>query len=172
MTPAFPPIARPDLRFLLAHPAHFIALGAGSGLSRKAPGTVGTLWGWAAFLLLQTFWQPTDVQWAATLVLATLGGWWAAEVTALHMGVADPGHIVIDEIVAIWLVLWLAMPMGLWGQAAAFGLFRFFDAVKPQPVRWADQLFKGFGARGAWGIMFDDLVAAFCTLLVIALWRF
>ena len=47
-----------------------------------------------------------------------------------------------------------------------------FDAAKPQPVRWADQLFKGFGARGAWGIMFDDLVAAFCTLLVIAVWRF
>ena len=172
MTPAFPPIVRPDLRFLLAHPAHFIALGAGSGLSRKAPGTVGTLWGWAAFLLLQTFWQPTDIQWAAAIGLATLGGWWAAEVTALHMGIADPGHIVIDEIVAIWLVLWLAMPMGFWGQAVAFGLFRFFDAAKPQPVRWADQLFKGFGARGAWGIMFDDLVAAFCTLLVIAVWRF
>jgi phosphatidylglycerophosphatase A len=172
MTPAFPPIVRPDLRFLLAHPAHFIALGAGSGLSRKAPGTVGTLWGWAAFLLLQALWQPSDIQWAATLGLMVLGGWWAAEVTALHMGIADPGHIVIDEIVAIWLVLWLAMPMGLWGQVAAFALFRFFDAAKPQPVRWADQLFKGFGARGAWGIMFDDLVAAFCTLLVIAVWRF
>lgn len=172
MTPAFPPIARPDLRFLLAHPAHFIALGAGSGLSRKAPGTVGTLWGWATFVLLQTFWQPTDIQWAATIGLAALGGWWAAEVTAIHMGIADPGHIVVDEIVAIWLVLWLAMPMGFWGQVLAFGLFRFFDAAKPQPVRWADQLFKGFGARGAWGIMFDDLVAAFCTLLVIAVWRF
>ncbi len=172
MTPAFPPIVRPDLRFLLAHPAHFIALGAGSGLSRKAPGTVGTLWGWAAFLLLQGLWQPTDIQWAATLGLMVLAGWWAAEVTALHMGIADPGHIVIDEIVAIWLVLWLAMPMGFWGQAVAFALFRFFDAAKPQPVRWADRLFKGFGARGAWGIMFDDLVAAFCTLLVIAVWRF
>ena len=43
--------------------------------------------------------------------------------------------------------------------------------VKPQPVRWADQCFKGFGWRGGWGIMWDDLVAAFCTLLVIALWR-
>lgn len=160
------------MRFLLAHPAHFIALGAGSGLSRKAPGTVGTLWGWAAFLLLQTFWHPSDIQWAATIGLLVLGGWWASEVTAIHMGVADPGHIVIDEIVAIWLVLWLAMPMGFWGQAVAVGLFRFFDAVKPQPVRWADQWFKGFGARGAWGIMFDDLVAAFCTLLVIAFWRF
>jgi phosphatidylglycerophosphatase A len=50
-------------------------------------------------------------------------------------------------------------------------LFRFFDAAKPGPVGWADRLFKGFGWRGGFGIMFDDLVAAFCTLLVIALWR-
>ena len=88
-----------------------------------------------------------------------------------HMGVADPGSIVWDEIVAIWLVLWLAMPMGFWGQLAAFALFRYFDAAKPGPVRWADGCFKGFGWRGGFGILFDDLVAAFCTLLVIALWR-
>ena len=53
----------------------------------------------------------------------------------------------------------------------AFALFRFFDAAKPGPVAWADRLFKGFGWRGGWGILFDDLVAAGCTLLVIALWR-
>ena len=85
---------------------------------------------------------------------------------------ADPGAIVWDEIVAFWLVLWLAMPMGLMGQIVAFALFRFFDAAKPGPVGWADSLFKGFGWRGGWGILFDDFVAAFCTLLVIALWRF
>jgi phosphatidylglycerophosphatase A len=98
-------------------------------------------------------------------------GWWACTVAARHMGVADPGHIVWDEIVAIWIVLWLAMPMGFWGQLIAFGLFRYFDAAKPGPVAWADRLFKGFGWRGGLGIMLDDLVAAFCTLLVIALWR-
>ena len=139
MTPAFPPIVRPDLRFLLAHPAHFIALGAGSGLSRKAPGTVGTLWGWAAFLLLQALWQPSDIQWAATLGLMLLGGWWAAEVTALHMGIADPGHIVIDEIVAFWLVLWLITPCGWLAQFAAFVLFRYFDIDITRPERPALQ---------------------------------
>ena len=72
---------------------------------------------------------------------------------------------------AFWLVLWLAMPMGLWGQAVAFGLFRYFDAAKPGPVAWADRAFKGWGWRGGFGIMFDDLVAAGCTLLVIAAWR-
>jgi len=168
--PSAPDALRPTVRFLLAHPAHFIALGFGAGLSRKAPGTVGTLWAWLAYLVLQP-WMPP---WRMGLLIAggTLVGWWACTTAARNLRVADPGSIVWDEIVAFWLVLWLAMPMGFWGQLTAFALFRFFDAAKPGPVGWADGLFKGFGWRGGWGILFDDFVAAFCTLLVIALWRF
>lgn len=164
-----PPV-RPSVRFLLQHPAHFIALGMGSGLSPIAPGTVGTLWGWLAFLVLQLWLNPTQIGWL--IAGSTLVGWWACTVTARHLRVSDPGAVVWDEVVAFWLVLWLAMPMGLWGQLVAFALFRFFDAAKPGPVGWADQLFKGFGWRGGWGILFDDFVAAFCTLLVVAVWRF
>jgi len=166
---------RPNLRFLLAHPAHFIALGAGSGLSRMAPGTVGTLWAWAAFLVLQRWLSPVAIAW---VILAGLPvGWWACTVTARHMRVADPGSIVWDEVIAFWIVLWLVLPAGLLAQCAAFALFRYFDAAKPGPVRWADQRFKPEkGAAPRWhaaglGIMLDDLVAAFCTLLIIALWR-
>ena len=164
-----PPPRRPSVPFLLAHPAHFLALGFGSGLSPVAPGTVGTLWGWLAFLALQPWLTPLGMGLSIALALAL--GWWACTVTARHMGVADPGSIVWDEVVAIWIVLWLAMPMGFWGQLAAFALFRYFDAAKPGPVAWADRLFKGFGWRGGLGILLDDLVAAFCTLLAIALWR-
>ena len=156
-------------RFLLSHPAHFIALGAGSGMSRLAPGTAGTLWAWAVFLLLQIWLTP--LQMGVLIAASTLVGWWACTVTAQHMGVADPGAIVWDEVIAFWLVLWLVTPTTFWGQLGAFVLFRYFDAAKPGPVRWADSLFKGFGWRGGWGIIFDDLVAAFCTLLVIAIWR-
>ncbi|WP_310614341.1 phosphatidylglycerophosphatase A [Limnohabitans sp.] len=156
-------------RFLLSHPAHFIALGAGSGLSRLAPGTAGTLWAWAVFLLLQIWLTP--LQMGVLITASTLIGWWACTVTAQHMGVADPGAIVWDEVIAFWLVLWLVTPTTFWGQLGAFILFRYFDAAKPGPVGWADRLFKGFGWRGGWGIIFDDLVAAFCTLLVIAIWR-
>jgi len=156
-------------RFLLSHPAHFIALGAGSGLSRLAPGTAGTLWAWAVFVLLQIWLTP--LQMGVLIAASTLVGWWACTVTAQHMGVADPGAIVWDEVIAFWLVLWLVTPTTFWGQLGAFVLFRYFDAAKPGPVRWADSLFKGFGWRGGWGIIFDDLVAAFCTLLVIAIWR-
>ncbi len=173
MTSAPPvPLARPTLRFMLSHLSHLIALGAGAGLSRLAPGTVGTLWAWASFLVIDVTLQPSATSWGWIIAIGLLVGWWASRATVQRCGISDPGYIVIDEIIAFWLVLWMSMPMGLLGQALAFALFRFFDAAKPGPVAWADQLFKGWGWRGAWGIMFDDLVAAFCTLLVIALWRF
>ena len=170
MAQAGPAMARPDVRFMLAHPAHLLALGFGSGLSPVAPGTVGTLWGWLAFVVAQQWLTPLQLG-LATLAALPLG-WWACTLTARHLGVADPGAVVWDEIVAIWLILLLIMPTGLWGQGIAFALFRFFDALKPGPVAWADRAFKGLGWRGGWGILFDDFVAAFCTLLVIALWRF
>ena len=162
---------RASLRFMLRHPAYCIALGFGSGLSPKAPGTVGTLWAWAAFLMLDR-WLSVG-QWAGVLVLSLVIGVWACTRTARDLGLADPGAIVWDEVIAFWLVLWLVMPAGLLGQAVAFALFRVFDAAKPGPVRWADQLFKSArGWRQGFGIVFDDLVAALCALLVIALWRF
>ena len=172
------PIVRPTVRFMLSHPAHIIALGFGSGLSRIAPGTAGTLWAWLAFIAFTPF--LNDLTWGVVIALGLPFGWWACTVTARNMGVLDPGSVVWDEVVAFWLVLWLAMPTGLVGQVMAFGLFRFFDAVKPGPVGWADALFHHVNPHTdphAWkkaglGIMLDDLVAAACTLLVIALWRF
>lgn len=158
-----------NARFMLSHPAHMIALGFGAGLAPKAPGTVGTLWAWAAWLVLQNFLSPASQ--GLLIVLSVPLGWWACTLTARHMGIADPGAIVWDEFIAMWLILWLVLPVGFVGQLMAFALFRVFDAAKPGPVAWADQLFKGFGWRGGWGILFDDLVAAACTLLVIALWR-
>ena len=164
---------RATARFMLGHPARWIALGFGSGLSPKAPGTVGTLWAWVSWLVLSPWLGAA--QWAALLLVGTAVGWWACTRTAQHLGVADPGAIVWDEVLAFWLVLWLVMPAGWWMQLAAFALFRFFDAAKPGPVGWADRLFKlRPGQRIGWaqgfGILFDDFVAAGCTLLVLALW--
>lgn len=159
----------PTTRFLVSHPAHLVALGFGSGLSPWAPGTFGTVWAWLAWLVLSIWLPAAWLGWV--IVAAMLVGWWACSVTAEHLRIADPSHVVWDEVAAFWLILWLVMPAGWLGQLVAFGLFRFFDAVKPGPVGWADRTFKGMGWRGGFGIMFDDLVAAFCTLLVIALWR-
>ena len=165
---------RPTLAFMWRHPARWIALGFGSGLARWAPGTVGTLWAWAAFLVIAP-WMD-DARWALLIGGGTLVGWWACTRCAQHMNVPDPGAIVWDEVLAFWLILWLIAPAGLAGQVVAFGLFRYFDAAKPGPVGWADRLFKSErGAPIGWaqgfGILFDDVVAAACTLVVIALWR-
>lgn len=162
-------------RYLLGHPARWVALGFGSGLSPWAPGTVGTLWAWLSFLVLQPWLD--DMEWLLLIEASVLVGWWACTRTARELALADPSCIVWDEVVAFWIVLLVLQPASWGEQAVAFGLFRFFDAVKPQPVRWADQLFKSRagerpGWLQGWGILFDDLVAAFCTLLVWALWVF
>jgi len=165
----------PSFGFLRRHPAHWVALGFGSGLAPRAPGTIGTLWAWAAFVVLDRWLGLGPLQWGLLIAAAFVVGWWACTTTARHLGIADPGAIVWDEVLAFWLVLWIVMPAGLLGQAVAFGLFRFFDAVKPGPIGWADRRFKlrvgeAIGWRQGFGILFDDLVAAFCTLLVIAAW--
>ena len=161
---------RPDARFLVSHPAHAIALGFGSGLSPWAPGTVGTLWAWLAFIVLDRW--LGDTGWAVVLLAALVIGWWACTCTARDLGIADPGAIVWDEVLAFWIVLWLVMPADWIGQLVAFALFRLFDAVKFGPVAWADRVFKGApGWRQGFGILFDDLVAALLTHIVIALWK-
>lgn len=162
--------SRANARFVYSHPAHALAYAFGAGLSPKAPGTVGTLWAWASFLVMQLWLTPAGQ--GLAIAVALVAGWWASTTTINHLGDADPGQVVIDEVAAFWLVLWLVMPTGFLGQLVAFGLFRYFDAAKPGPVGWADRLFHGLGWRGGLGVMLDDLVAAFCTLLVIALWRF
>jgi phosphatidylglycerophosphatase A len=158
--------------FMLRDPAHWIALGFGSGLSPRAPGTVGTLWAWVAFLAIERGSGGAD--WGWLIAAGLIVGLWACTRTAQHLGVVDPSAVVWDEVVAFWIVLWLLMPAGFALQLLAFALFRVFDAVKRGPVGWADRLFKlrpgqPIGWRQGWGILFDDLVAAACTLLVIAL---
>jgi phosphatidylglycerophosphatase A len=164
-----PPPRRPTVRFMLSHPAHVLALGFGCGLAPFAPGTWGTAWAWMMFLVLYHWLAP--VQLAAVIALSLPVGWWACTVTARNLRIADPSAVVWDEIAAFWIVLWVLLPAGWIAQLAAFALFRLFDAAKPGPVGWADTAFKGAGWRGGFGILVDDLVAAFCTLLVLAAWR-
>ena len=157
---------RPDRRFRFASPWHFIALGGGSGLPRFAPGTWGTLAGWTLFVLLDPL--MTDLGWLGLIMAALYFGAWSAQRTGAALGRPDSGHIVIDEIAAFWIVL-VMLPdnpelKGL-QHTVAFALFRFFDIVKPPPIRWLDARFKN-----GFGVMLDDVVAALFTLLVIALW--
>ena len=155
---------KPDASFLTSHPAHFIALGFGSGLAPKAPGTFGTL------AALPLFWLLLQAGWSLPVLLFIVVasftlGIWACAVTGKNLGVADHGGIVWDEIVAIWLVLVFTPTDWIWW-LVAFGLFRFFDILKPWPIRFFDTRLKN-----GFGVMFDDLLAALYALLIIKGWQ-
>lgn len=159
----------PNGYFMLQHPAHLIALGLGSGLFKIMPGTIGTLYGWLTFHLLSNWLLP--VSWIWFLPLSFLIGIWACTLTAKHLNIPDHGAMVWDEIVAFWLVLIMVSPTTFSGELGAFLLFRFFDIVKPPPIKEYDRKFKTLDWRGGFGVMFDDILAAFYTLLCVAIWR-
>ncbi|MDE2048713.1 MAG: phosphatidylglycerophosphatase A [Betaproteobacteria bacterium] len=161
VAPAAAAPRRATARFMLRNVGHFVALGFGSGLSPVAPGTAGTLYGWLLFVVLDMWLTP--VQWGVLIAVGFVAGIWLCGRTARALNTQDPSAVVWDEIVAFWAVLWLITPASLLAQALAFALFRFFDAAKPGPVGWADRTF-----HGGFGIMFDDALAAGCTLLVWA----
>jgi phosphatidylglycerophosphatase A len=150
---------RPRPAFAFSHPAHAIAFGFGAGLAPFAPGTAGSALGWAIGWALGPL--HAGIWFFMILILFALGVW-ACEVTARNLGVADHGGMVWDEVVAFLLVL-CVVPRELAWQAAGFALFRLFDIAKPPPIR---SLERRFG--GGFGVMFDDIVAAAYTLLVLA----
>ena len=151
----------PDARFLLAHPAHFIALGFGSGLAPVAPGTFGTLAAVALYWLLALVLPPLVIAFLA-IPLFFLGVW-ACDVTGRHLGVQDHGSMVWDEIVA-FLPLAALASASLALQLVAFGLFRLFDIWKPYPIRELERRVKG-----GLGVMIDDVVAAFYAYVVFVI---
>jgi len=151
---------RPTAGFALAHPAHFVALGLGTGLMPLAPGTIGTLLAFPLFAVLEAWLPPLSL--FGVIVVFFGIGIWACERTGRDLGDPDHGAMNWDEIVAMLLVLLLA-PAGWGWQAFAFAAFRVFDIAKPPPIRHFDLTLKG-----GLGVMFDDLLAAFYTLLLMA----
>lgn len=136
---------------VLRDPVHFFALGFGTGLAPWAPGTAGTLVG----VLLDPLLRPLGLELRVLLVALMFGaGVWLCGASARRLGVHDHPAIVWDEIVG-YLALMLVVPAG-WGWAlAGFVVFRFFDIVKPWPIRQLDH-----GVGGGLGIMVDDVMAA------------
>lgn len=156
-----PPVP-PTFAFMRPRLSRWIALGFGSGLSPVAPGTVATLAAWVAFVLIDPL--LPDAAWAVLIAVGFAVGCWACERTGRDLGVADHGSLVWDEIVAFWAVL-LLVPATFVSQLAAFFLFRLLDVLKPPPIRQVDRT-----VRGGFGVMLDDAVAAFLTVLAFALW--
>jgi phosphatidylglycerophosphatase A len=159
MAPVSTTSPRPDARFLLAHPAHFIALGFGSGLVPRAPGTFGTLAALALYWLLAFALPPLAIAFLAVPLFFL--GVWACGVAGRNLGVADHGAFVWDEMVA-FLPLAALASASPWLQGLAFLLFRLFDIWKPFPIRHFERRVKG-----GFGVMLDDLLAACYTYLAL-----
>ena len=153
---------------LLKSPLHFLALGFGSGLSAKAPGTAGSAVAW---LLAFAFPSLTNIYF---VIFASIAGIYICHWSAKKMGTHDHPAIVWDEFCGQWLCLSYVvfvvgipnhnLPSTLYSWIAAFILFRLFDITKPWPICWLDKTLNG-----GWGIMLDDIAAALATILVLHL---
>ncbi|WP_375055706.1 phosphatidylglycerophosphatase A [Zobellella sp. DQSA1] len=152
---------KPELAALkLSNPLHLLALGFGSGLSPVMPGTMGTLAAIPLYLLIQGL-----PQWAyvGLLVLGFVAGIKICEAATQAIGRHDHGAIVWDEIIGFGITM-IAAPAG-WGWIlAGFVLFRFFDIIKPWPIRWFDRK-----VHGGFGIMLDDVIAGLFALVCLQL---
>ena len=148
---------------MLRNPLHLLSLGFGSGLAPFAPGTFGTLVAIPLYLLLAQLSLPLYL---LAIVIALGAGIYLCQYTSDALGVHDHSGIVWDEFVGYWITM-IAVPLAWQWILAGFVLFRFFDIVKPWPVKIADLKMKG-----GFGIMLDDVLAGLYALacLHLALW--
>ncbi|GKX50294.1 phosphatidylglycerophosphatase A family protein [Budvicia aquatica] len=154
---------KPELRRLsLTNPLHWIAVGFGSGLSPKAPGTMGTIAAIPFFLLLQPLSIPAYL---GVLLVAFVIGVWACQSATDAIGQEDHGGLVWDEFVGLWITC-IALPQGFGWILLAFVLFRFFDILKPWPINWVEKRYSG-----GFGVMMDDVIAGVIALAVVQLIR-
>ena len=154
-------IFQPTTAWVFQSVPRLLAFGFGSGLLRPGPGTWGTLLAWPLWVFGLA--RLPDIYVAGFLLFAFFLGCWLCHRTGKEMGVPDHGGMVWDEMVAFWLVLWLT-PVVWQAQLTAFILFRFFDIVKPPPIRFFDRYLKN-----GFGVMWDDILAAGYSLLVMAI---
>ena len=137
--------------------ATVVATGLGSGYAPFAPGTAGSLVGLALFWPVHHL--PLAGQAVATALVFALGVAAAGHV-ARRLGIEDPGLVVADEVVGMWVSL-LGLPLTGVTAAAGFVLFRVFDVFKPYPARDLERL------PGGWGIMCDDVMAGVYANLLL-----
>ncbi|MBA6347326.1 phosphatidylglycerophosphatase A [Colwellia sp. BRX8-9] len=141
--------------FRITNPIHFLALGFGSGLLPKAPGTYGTLAAIPLYLLL----APTSVStYLAIVIIMSIAGIYICGKAAEDAGVPDHGAIVWDEIVGFLITMFL-VPLTWQSIVVGFILFRIFDIFKPWPISYVDK-----NLHGGLGIMVDDILAGLASL--------
>ena len=146
-------------RTVLTDPVHFLAFGFGTGLAPFAPGTFGSIPGLILFRLTLDFGLYVQLGIAAAMALV---GIWICGESARRIGEHDHGGIVWDEIVGMYVTLFLA-PVSVVGYVLALVMFLIIDIVKPRPIR---DLYHSM--KGGLGIMMDDLLAAMYAAFLLA----
>ncbi len=139
-------------RFIL-----FFATGFGSGYSPVIPGTIGTLVAIPIFLILSAIPSPV---YEITLLTFFFLAVWTAEKAQAYWRAKDDRRIVIDEITG-FLVTMLWVPRTLFFILLGFFLFRFFDIVKPPPIRLLERAKRGYG------VVLDDVLAGVCANIML-----
>lgn len=150
--------AKKQVNFNLTDPIHFLALGFGSGLAPKAPGTFGTLAAIPVFLLLSLL---SPWLYLLTVLLMSIAGIYICGKAATDVGVHDHGAIVWDEFIGFFITMFM-VPLSFTSIVVGFLLFRVFDIFKPWPISWADKKL-----HGGFGIMFDDVLAGLLALAIM-----
>jgi phosphatidylglycerophosphatase A len=141
--------------FRITNPIHFLALGFGSGLLPKAPGTFGTLAAIPLYLLL----APSSVSiYLVSVIVMSIAGIYICGQAAKDAGVHDHGAIVWDEIVGFLITMFM-IPLSWKSVIVGFILFRIFDIFKPWPISFIDK-----NVHGGLGIMLDDIIAGLAAL--------
>ncbi|MDP8052274.1 phosphatidylglycerophosphatase A [Pasteurella atlantica] len=150
----------------LKNPIHLFAFGFGSGLIKPAPGTWGTLVGMIFAILLWNL-TASPLFFMILTVISFILGCYICEKTSQDLGIHDDGRIVWDEIVAIFLIFAFLPQYDYIFYGLTFIVFRFFDIVKPYPIKQFDQTLKG-----GLGIMVDDILAAVYSLVTLYILHF
>ncbi len=148
------------VNFTLSNPIQFLALGFGSGLAPKAPGTFGTLAAIPLYLLLSAL---APLSYALAVLLMTLAGFYICGKAADDVGVHDHPAIVWDEFVGFFITMFM-IPVSWQSVLLGFVLFRLFDIAKPWPISFVDKK-----VSGGFGIMIDDVLAGAFALIIMQL---
>ena len=152
-------VTAPSIKEVYKNPWLIFTTFFGAGCLTPGPGTWGSFAAWLAFLILEPL-GGRGLMWILTILCFIVGVIAIPKCEAV-LRKMDHGSIVIDEVVAVWLVL-LLCPTGLFWQLAGVLVFRFFDIVKLPPAAGLDN-----GPQSGWTVMIDDVFAALYTLLVV-----
>lgn len=151
-----------SIKQIMTDPVLFLAFGFGSGLAKKAPGTMGTVAAIPVYLLfaLTNFWV-----FSLLTIIVNIAGIWICDIAAKKLDEHDYGGIVWDEVGGYLITMWFVVatvPFSWQAVLAGFVLFRIFDIIKPQPIKWVDSK-----VEGGFGIMLDDVIAGLFAGLIL-----